>query len=145
MGKHPISSLRNVIFFSLSLYSLLRAYSLSFYLSLSPPYQFFFSHISHVSFLYSLPHMQCPLVLSTICVVSRPFCTCVALVVSQARIFRRFLHQLITSRDPKQYFPLIILLQYWHIHQFLILSSFPIHTHRYPIFFAIKSNQNIKL
>ena len=143
MGKHLTSPLRNVLFFSHSLSSPLRAYSLSFYLS--PPHQF--SFLIYPQFLFSTLSLICSALYGTI----HHFCCFTAFL--HLRCFGRKLGAyipeifalLIITCDPKQYFSLIILLQYWHIHQFLISSSSPIHTHRYPIFFAIKSNQNIKL
>ena len=132
MGKHLTSPLRNVLFFSLSLSSLLRAYSL-FFLP-PPPYQF--SFLIYPTFPFSIISLICSALYGTI----HHFCCFTAFL--HLRCFGRKLGAyipeifalLIITCDPKQYFSLISLLQYWHIHQFPILSSFPIHTYRYPIF-----------
>ena len=143
MGKHLTSPLRNVLFFCLSLSSLLRAYALSFYLS--PPHQF--SFLLYPNFLFSTLSLICSALYGTI----HHFCCFTAFL--HLRCFGRKLGAyipeifalLIINRDPKQYFSLISLLQYWHTPQFLILSILSNSHIQISHIFAMQSNQNIKL
>ena len=143
MGKHLTSPLRNVLFFSLSLSSPLRAYSLSFYLS-RPHY---LSFLIYSSFLFSTLSLICSALYDAI----HHFCCFTAFL--HLRCFGRKLGAyipeifalLIITCDPKQYFSLISLLQYWHTPQFLILSILSNSHLQISHIFAMKSNQNIKL
>ena len=144
MGKHLTSPLRNVLFFSLSLSSPLRAYSLSFYLSL-PLISFLFSYIPSFFSLLSPSNVVPFMVLST------NFC-CFT-VFLHLRCFGRKLGAyipeifalLVITCDPIQYFSLFTLLQYRHIPQCLILSILSNSHIQISHIFAMESNQNIKL
>ena len=121
MGKHLTSPLRNVLFFSLSLSSPLRAYSLSF--SLSPPHQF--SSLIYPKFLFSTLSLVCSALYGTI----HHFCCFTAFL--HLRCFGRKIGAyipeifalLIITRDPKQYF--FISLFYYSIGINISFLSYP--------------------